>query len=261
MNQLHMFGDRPSDFVQIGGVEITTDSEGRFNLNSLHKASKLGVEKAPAQWLRNKQTVELIRELENETMQICTVSTEGRNGGTFAHELLAVSYAGWISPSFQLKVNQAFIDMKTGKTVKPLTTTETLIHMLQLQAEVERRQAASEQAIEVLRGRVGMVEQAQILTSRPANAESITHIRERIGRKYGLSSDTIDQVIFQSPYAPKPAGMVANTHEQADGAKYAVWWQKDVTTIFDRFIKESHPVTEQFFNHPFIQTRFKMRRP
>lgn len=101
--------------VQIAGVEINTDSEGRYNLNALHKASKLGADKAPAQWLRNKQTKQLIEELERETMQICIVSEEGRNGGTFAHELLAVSYAGWISPSFQLKVNQAFLDMKSGR--------------------------------------------------------------------------------------------------------------------------------------------------
>ncbi len=39
----------------IAGVEITTDSEGRFNLNALHKASGLGSNKAPAQWLRTKQ--------------------------------------------------------------------------------------------------------------------------------------------------------------------------------------------------------------
>ena len=36
--------------------------------------------------------------------------------GTFAHELLAISYAGWISPAFQLKVNQVFLDYRTGKT-------------------------------------------------------------------------------------------------------------------------------------------------
>lgn len=100
--------------ISIAGVEITTDSEGRFNLNALHKASKLGVDKAPAQWLRNKQAKQLVQELERETVQICIVSDEGRNGGTFAHELLAVSYAGWISPSFQLKVNQAFLDVRSG---------------------------------------------------------------------------------------------------------------------------------------------------
>ncbi len=101
--------------VTIAGVEISTDSEGRFNLNALHNASGLGLNKAPAQWLRTKSAQEVINELQKDTVQICIVSSEGRNGGTYAHQLLAVSYAGWISPAFQLQVNQAFIDYRTGK--------------------------------------------------------------------------------------------------------------------------------------------------
>ncbi|PWC10656.1 DNA-binding protein [Brenneria roseae subsp. americana] len=99
----------------IAGVEITTDAEGRFNLNALHRASGLGANKAPAQWLRTQSAQSLITELEKETVQICIVSVEGRSGGTFAHELLAVEYAGWISPAFRLRVNQTFIDYRTGK--------------------------------------------------------------------------------------------------------------------------------------------------
>ncbi|WP_092880325.1 phage antirepressor KilAC domain-containing protein [Izhakiella capsodis] len=103
------------DAPVIAGVTIATDNEGRFNLNALHKASRLGTNKAPAQWLRTKAAQEVINELQKETVQICIVSLEGRNGGTFAHELLAVSYAGWISPAFQLQVNQTFIDYRSGK--------------------------------------------------------------------------------------------------------------------------------------------------
>ncbi|MCG3462735.1 KilA-N domain-containing protein [Xenorhabdus bovienii] len=111
----------------IAGVEITTDSEGRFNLNALHKASGTGSNKAPNQWLRTKQAQELIDELgsnplkDNQAanMQLGRKVIESVHGGTspgtFAHELLAVSYAGWISPSFQLQVNQTFIDYRSGK--------------------------------------------------------------------------------------------------------------------------------------------------
>ncbi|CDL86381.1 KilA-N domain-containing protein [Xenorhabdus cabanillasii] len=59
--------------------------------NSFH----LSQIKAPAKFFRNKTAKELISELENQTGQICLVSSEGKSGGTFAHELLAVSYAGW----------------------------------------------------------------------------------------------------------------------------------------------------------------------
>lgn len=123
----------------IAGVEITTDEAGRFNLNALHRASGLGASKAPAQWLRTKQAQELVAEVEKQTMQICIVSVEGRNGGTFAHELLAISYAGWISPAFQIQVNQVFLDYRTGK-LAPVTQQLTTIEILQIamQAEQER---------------------------------------------------------------------------------------------------------------------------
>ncbi|WP_080938138.1 phage antirepressor KilAC domain-containing protein [Aeromonas hydrophila] len=123
----------------IAGVEITTDEAGRFNLNALHRASQLGSSKAPAQWLRTKHAQELVAEVEKQTVQICIVSVEGRNGGTFAHELLAISYAGWISPSFQLQVNQVFLDYRIGK-LGPITPQLTTIEILQIamQSEQER---------------------------------------------------------------------------------------------------------------------------
>ncbi|ELC7279674.1 phage antirepressor KilAC domain-containing protein [Aeromonas veronii] len=105
----------------IAGVEITTDEVGRFNLNALHRASGAGDHKAPNQWLRTKQAKELISELANQTAnsqsghEVLKVINGGVAPGTFAHELLAISYASWISPAFHLQVNQVFLDYRTGK--------------------------------------------------------------------------------------------------------------------------------------------------
>ncbi|MDR5612204.1 MAG: KilA-N domain-containing protein, partial [Arsenophonus sp.] len=102
----------------IAGVEITTDSEGRFNLNALHKASGGKDAKRPKTWLETKQAQELIEELRQNSalaQEVIKVQKGGINPGTFAHELLAIEYAGWISPKFRLMVNQIFIDYRTGK--------------------------------------------------------------------------------------------------------------------------------------------------
>ncbi|WP_157810312.1 KilA-N domain-containing protein [Vibrio sp. HA2012] len=107
-----------TDLPVIAGIQITTDSEGRFNLNALHKASNAGKHKAPNEWLRTKQAQELILELETQTgnsRSAIKVNNGGINQGTFAHELLVVSYAAWISAKFQLEVNQVFLDLKSGK--------------------------------------------------------------------------------------------------------------------------------------------------
>ncbi|MBD2822123.1 phage antirepressor KilAC domain-containing protein [Xenorhabdus sp. 42] len=127
----------------IAGVEITTDAEGRFNLNALHKASGAGSNKAPAQWLRTRSAKELVQGLID--MQKCTSPVNavksGENRGTFAHELLAVSYAGWISPSFQLQVNQTFIDYRTGRLTpppQPILPSAKQLALMVIQAEEEK---------------------------------------------------------------------------------------------------------------------------
>ncbi len=122
-------------FPQIAGIEITTDEVGRFNLNALHRASGLGEHKRPSKWLAAEQTKELITTLQYQSpskglaQKAVNSIKGGNNSGTFAHELLAISYAGWISPAFQLQVNQTFLDFKSGKlqpVQKPLTTLEIL---------------------------------------------------------------------------------------------------------------------------------------
>ena len=109
------------------GVEIPLDEHGRYNLNALHKASGEGDSKAPNQWLRTKHAKELIAELEAKLLKdnqaaylqlgrkVVDSVHGGLNPGSYAHELIAVSYAGWVRADFQLDVNQAFIDFRSGR--------------------------------------------------------------------------------------------------------------------------------------------------
>ncbi len=113
--------DSSTNLPIIAGVLITTDEHGRYNLNAIHKASHLGEHKRPSKWLATNAAKELITEFETQSPNtglaqnsINTVKG-GIAAGTFAHELLAISYAGWISPTFQLQVNQAFLDSKQTK--------------------------------------------------------------------------------------------------------------------------------------------------
>lgn len=102
----------------ICGVDITTDAKGRFNLNALHKASGGRDAKRPKTWLATKQAQELINELRQDSAfgdDVIKITKGGAAPGTFAHELLAIEYAGWISAAFRLQVNQTFLDFKTGK--------------------------------------------------------------------------------------------------------------------------------------------------
>jgi len=149
----------------IAGVQISTDAEGRFNLSALHRASGLGKHKSPNKWLENKSTQELVKELSqnyglgpdfqapnsglgpepqgrNTALGPINTIHGGNAPGTFAHELLAISYAGWISPSFQLKVNKVFIDYQMGKLAtaqQPTRLSRVEILNLALEAEHENQ--------------------------------------------------------------------------------------------------------------------------
>ncbi|MBD2816793.1 KilA-N domain-containing protein [Xenorhabdus sp. Flor] len=124
------------------GVEIPLDELGRYNLNTLHKASGENENKVPNQWLRTKQAKELIAELEAKLLKnnqaanlqlgqkVVDSVHGGTSPGTYAHELIAVSYAGWIRPDFQLDVNQAFIDFKSGNSGIGINALPSLDHMV-----------------------------------------------------------------------------------------------------------------------------------
>ncbi|CDG95574.1 Protein kilA [Xenorhabdus bovienii str. puntauvense] len=156
----------------IAGVEITTDAEGRFNLNALHKASGTGSNKAPNQWLRTKQAQELIDELGSNPLKdnqaanmrlgrkVIESVHGGTSPGTFAHELLAVSYAGWISPSFQLQVNQTFIDYRSGKLVDQVQVQipQSLPEALRLAADLAEQKAELEHKVEEMKPDVAALE-------------------------------------------------------------------------------------------------------
>ncbi len=89
--------DNRNTLPVIAGVEITLDSDGRYNLNAIHKASGFGANKAPAQWLRTQQAKSFIQDIE---VQKCILPVKIINGGTspgtFAIKPLAIAYAAWI---------------------------------------------------------------------------------------------------------------------------------------------------------------------
>lgn len=135
----------------IAGVEITTDEHGRFNLNALHKASRLGAHKAPNQWLRTKTAKTLASKLLNNNQTVDSqpepvrVINGGLEQGTYAVQQLAVAYASWISPEFHLQVIDVFLDYKSGKlsrTKQPMTALE--IFEMAAKSEKERLRLETE---------------------------------------------------------------------------------------------------------------------
>ena len=111
----------------ISDTLIHQDAEDRYCLNDLHKASGGEAKNKPSEWLRNKQTIELIEEISKAgipaleagipALGIQPVATinGGNKPGTYAVKELVYAYAMWISPAFSLKVIRAYDALVTGQ--------------------------------------------------------------------------------------------------------------------------------------------------
>lgn len=202
----------------IAGVEITTDAEGRFNLNALHKASGEGDHKKPSKWLRTDMALDLAKELEGQISPSKATNTIKGRGitGTFAHELLAVSYAGWISPAFQLRVNQLFIDYRAGKLQQPAIP-QTLPEALRLAAELAEENAEMKpkaKALDLIAtsdGSLCITNAAKDLQMRPKDLFAWLSANKWIYRRTGGSGWIAYQDKLQSGYLEHKVTVVSRT--------------------------------------------------
>ena len=100
--------------IQISNVTIRQTDNQLYNLNDLHKASGGDEKQQPAFWLRNKQTQELIVEIEAQGGKAAEVINGGKNRGTFVCKELVYAYATWISAKFFLLVIRTFDAVVSG---------------------------------------------------------------------------------------------------------------------------------------------------
>ena len=163
-------------FIQ--GQELPTDEQGRVSLNALHKISGAGESKKPSEWLRLSSVRELISEFaktaenhqsgnsrfEVESMPYDPISKErgGANPGTFAHELLAISYAGWISPRFQLEVNAVFSAYKSGMIEPMYEIPQTKSEALRLAADLAEENEELKRLTEEQAPKVAFAEKVEV---------------------------------------------------------------------------------------------------
>ena len=78
----------------ITDVAIRQDSQNRYCLNDFHKASGNENKHRPSLWLKNKQTIELVTEIEKAGIPAIQSKQQL---GTYVVKPLIYAYAMWIS--------------------------------------------------------------------------------------------------------------------------------------------------------------------
>lgn len=106
--------------LKVAGIEIRQDTEGRYSLVDLYKASGSHPKNKPSRWFRHSQVQALIAELNKEENKahIWAYSSTQKSGAFVVRELV-YAYAMWISPAFNLRVIRAFDAMVNQEFVQP----------------------------------------------------------------------------------------------------------------------------------------------
>lgn len=173
----------------INNREILTSSSGfgeLYLLNEIHRASGSDPNHRPSNWLRLKQTQDQIQYLTDA--QICAspikIVKGGLDGqGTFAHELLVISYASWISAEFHIKVNQAFMDMHRPKIQLPDFTNP--IEAARAWADQYEAKEIAQQALIEAKPKIDYFERVSLNTTN-LNAT-------QVGKKVGMSATALNK--------------------------------------------------------------------
>ncbi|MDE1139987.1 MAG: KilA-N domain-containing protein [Paraburkholderia tropica] len=124
--------NRNTSPIEIGGIVIHADEDGRFSLNDLHRAAGGNPTHRPGEFMRNQQAIDLAAEIDGETAGFSAVKKrEGRGGGTFACKEMVYAYAMWISPAFHLKVIRTFDAVAAGDTMPKLGEMRDAVQLFQ----------------------------------------------------------------------------------------------------------------------------------
>ena len=101
-----------SHTITLFNTTIRQDADGRFCLNDLHKAAMANGQatesQRPSNFLKSDSIVEFISLINENATNIAVKKAQGRKGGTYAVELVALRYAGWISARVEVEVYKTF---------------------------------------------------------------------------------------------------------------------------------------------------------
>lgn len=167
-----------------------------------------------------------------------------------------------LCPEFTARLVDRWQELE-AQASRPMTAAEQLLASVQLTVDLERRQRQTEQQVAALVETIGDMDRSHpLLDSIPNGMESITAIRQRIGKLYGLPPRVIDAVVREMPHSPRPFAMVRSKHEELNARPFAVWSKAEISRVFERFAQGCTFVTQHRATHPDFQggeERFQMR--
>jgi|TARA_R110000751_G_C13736213_1_gene477007 hypothetical protein len=113
---------------------ISTDSDGRYSLNDLHKSSGSSIKDLPNKFMANASFKNVVAVLNAKNPAFKpVVRKQGRyNGGTWVSKELVYKYAMWVNAEFEVEVIQTF-----DSVVSKIDAPETMAALNELTLKIE----------------------------------------------------------------------------------------------------------------------------
>ncbi len=113
-----------ADEFSLRGKKIRVDADGFVSLNDIHRAAGFRANNRPVDWQRLDSTKSLILATYNRIVGKSHQSKfrtsdvykaqSGANGGTWAHPILAASYAGYLKPELEVEMREVWLRFKAA---------------------------------------------------------------------------------------------------------------------------------------------------
>lgn len=252
--------------IVIESHSIAVKDDGMYCLNDLHKAAmalgKATAHQNPAQFLRNAEVAAFIAAMESENAgvaafksikeakgQICTlrIIKGGKHPGTWAVELVAMKYAGWIDASFEVQVYAAAqalrhgdiekaVELSGSKAAKAALDDMRLAKAVTLRAQALDQQVKNAQAICNLLPHLSDVSRQTItasLVNPVAGADIIPlplltehyYTATEVGDRYGISANKVGRLANEHGLKTERYGKVfldksPNSPKQVESFRY-----------------------------------------
>lgn len=188
-----------NEIFNYNGNPITFQIGEATMVNATEMAKPFG--KRPAKWLELPSTKEFLSALQTIRKSDSLIQTiEGKNGGTWLHEDVALEFARWLSPAFGIWCNDRIKEiLKYGITAIPgtldnaLNDPDSLIEALTELKEARLKVSMAENKISVLMSLNHPVSQSYSMCL-PA-VEGKTYTTKDIAKELHLTAQSLNRIL------------------------------------------------------------------
>lgn len=194
--------------LTILSTTIRQDDQGRYCLNDCHKASGGEPNKAPSEWVKNKQTKALASELgaSGNSPTPLSVLNDGKNNGTYACEEMVLAYAMWISPKFHAECLRSLLAMMKGQipnaATKPKRIRKTPIDTRFIQLKRIALASGKDEGQAVICANTGVLNETGYnalemmgIKALPIEGDEHYYTPTDLGAEFGMSGREVNQIL------------------------------------------------------------------